>query len=612
MIHYICLVPPWVGHRSPGGEKLQEHNRTNRKEEQDKQFEDMVMMANDGIMVVQEDRLVLANPALHRMLGFVYGELVGKPVSSILDPATAHYYKEGQEALKWSELDQPSFRACLMKENGSLLDVEISISNFILSCLPATLGFVRDITGQMELEAAIDSSERRYRALFDSSPIAYITLSLRGNILQVNKAACRLLGYKEDELLRRNLASFILDGERKGIVGEVTSEVAQGKSLENFEMQLQRSDGRPTWVSVTANLLEYPDESSSIGLVALDIERRKTAEAREYAERERANLYLEVMTHDLNNINQSLLFSLGLVESAPSTPKEIQSMMQQSSWHIRRSARMIANMRAIMHLRESPPIAGEVDLFDYIQMAKYAVEEDFPWKKLSLKTNITRNEFKVVGHEYLHQVFFNIIHNSMSFDEREVVDVEVNAKHIDDLKMVRVEVLDNGPGIPNHAKEFVFRRTGSPDEQIVGRGLGLTLVDQIIRGLGGMIRAEDRVEGDYTKGAKFVMMLPMWVEARKLPCGRNTCITFYKSNHCVFCEPAMRALLVVLDELSISKSIVEELNVDDPALGIDRHRLPMLPLVKICGEEFTGFISDEAIKNAVLNLAAKSCYPVIL
>ncbi len=569
------------------------------------------MMANEGIMVIQENHLVLANPALHRMLGFDDGELVGKPVSSILDSATAHYYKEGQEALKWSELDHPSFRACLMMKKGSLLDVEISISNFILSYYPAILGFVRDITGQIELEAAIDASETRYRALFDSSPIAYITLSLRGNILQVNKAACRLLGYGEDELLRRNLASFIPDKERNGIVGEFTSEVAQGKNLENFEMQLQRSDGRPTWVSVTANLLEYPDKSSSIGLMALDIDRRKSAEAREYAERERANLYLEVMTHDLNNINQSLLFSLGLVESAPTTPADIQSMMQQSSWHIRRSARMIANMRAIMRLRESPPTAEEVDLFDYVQMAKYAIEEDFPWKKLSLKTNISKSEFRVAGHEYLHQVFFNIIHNSMSFDTRDVVDVEVNAKHVDNLKMVRVEILDNGPGIPNHAKEFIFRRTGSPDEQIVGRGLGLTLVDQIIRSLGGMIRAEDRVEGDYTKGAKFVMMLPMWIEAQKLPCGRNTCITFYKSNHCVFCEPVMQTLLVVLEELSVSRSIVEELNVDDPALGLDRNRLPMLPYMKICDEEFTGFISDETIKNAVQNLAIKSCYPEV-
>jgi len=591
---------------------LQDHENTKHASDQNNHFEDMVMMANDGIMVIQEDRLAIANPALHRMLGFDEGELVGQPISSILDIASAHYYKEGQEALRWGDLDHPSFRACLMTKSNNLLDVEITTSYFVISGLPAVLGIIRDITSQKELEAAIDASESRYRALFDSSPIAYITLSLRGNILQINKAACRLLGYKEDELLRRNLASFLPDEDRKEVLSEVISEVSQGKSLEDFEMQLQRSDGRSTWVSVTANLLEYPDKSSNIGLMALDIDRRKSAEAREHDERERANLYLEVMTHDINNINQSLLFTLGLVEARPEITEQVRAMMQQSGWQIRRSARMTANMRAILRLHESPPTLEEVDLFDYIQIAKYAVEQDFPWKKLSLKTNIKKGEFKVAGHEYLHQVCFNIIHNSMSFDESEVVEVEVNAERIENLKMVRLEFVDKGPGVPDTAKEFIFRRTGSPDEQIVGRGLGLTLVDQIIRSLGGRIKVEDRVQGDHSKGAKFVMMLPMWIEAKELPCGRNTCITFYKSNHCVFCDPAMETLLMVLDELNVPRTIVEEINVDDPSKEVDRSELPMLPFIKICEEELTGFIADEAIRNAVLSLALKNCYPDFL
>jgi len=427
-------------------------------------------------------------------------------------------------------------------KNGSILNVEISTSYFVYSELPATLGIVRDVSKQIELEEAIDLSESRYRALYDSSPIAYFTLSMSGNILQINKAAERLLGYGEDEILRRNLATFIFGDAKSEIVREVVSEVAQGKSLEDFEMQFQKADGRPIWVSVRANLLEYLDKSSNIGFLATDIDRRKNAETRENKERERANLYLEVMTHDLNNINQSLLFSLGLVENLDTLPENVMSMIQQSSWDIRRSGRMTANMRALMRLQESPPTIEEVDLYDYIQIAKFAVEEDFPWKQISLTTSIKKDEFLVAGHEYLHQVCFNIIHNSLSYNESAEVEIEVNAERVDNLKMVRLEFIDRGPGISDATKEFIFRRTGSPDDQIVGRGLGLTLVNQIVRSLGGRIKAEDRVVGDHTQGAKFVIMLPMWVEIAELPCGRNTCITFYKSNHCVFCDPAMRIL----------------------------------------------------------------------
>ncbi len=591
------------------------HDQQNTEHEPDdhNRYQDMVMMANDGIMVVQEDKLVLVNPALLLMLGYDEAdELLGKPVSMILNTTLTHFYEEGQESVHWGDLQNPSFRACLLMKNGSIVNVEISTSYFVYSELPATLGIVRDVSKQIELEEAIDLSESRYRALFDSSPIAYFTLSMSGNILQINKAAERLLGYSEDDILRRNLATFIFGDAKSEIVREVVSEVAQGKSLEDLEIQFQKADGRSIWVSVRANLLEYPDRSSNIGFMALDIDRRKNAETRENNERERANLYLEVMTHDLNNINQSLLFSLGLVENLQELPENVMSMIQQSSWDIRRSGRMTANMRALLRLREFPPTIEEVDLYDYIQIAKFAVEEDFPWKKILLSTNIQKGEFLVAGHEYLHQVCFNIIHNSLSYNESAEVEIEVNAEQVDNLKMVRLEFIDKGHGVPDATKEFIFRRTGSPDEQIVGRGLGLTLVDQIVRSLGGRIKAEDRVAGDHTQGAKFVIMLPMWVEIAELPCGRNTCITFYKSNHCVFCDPAMETLLSVLNELGVPQSIVESINVDDPSAGIKREEMPMLPFIKICDAELSGFISDEAIRSAVLNLAMQSCYPDFL
>jgi PAS domain S-box-containing protein len=585
---------------------LQEHRQAAGLEDK---YQEIIMMANDGIMVIQDSRLVMVNPALSRMLGFGDEDLVGKPVRKILYPTAAHMYQEHEERQHWADLDRPSFRAGFLTARGDLVNVEVSSSDFILSGRPATLGIVRDVSRQIELEAAVEASETRYRALFDSSPIAYFTLSPRGNILQVNKAAERLLGYSEPDMLRRNLASFIAGDGSEDLVRQVVSEVAQGKSVEGFEIQMQMQDGRSTWVSLTASLLEYPDKTANIALMAMDIDRRKNAEARESEERERANLYLEVMTHDLNNINQTLLFSLGLLETTGDMPEKFNPFLQESSWNVRRAARMVANLRTLISLAESPPSLEEVDLFKHLQSATRAVEEDIPWKSLKITTNITEGQFKAVGHEYLQHVFFNILHNSMCFDERNEVEVQVKANVVDSLRGVRIEFEDQGPGIPDSAKEYVFHRTGSPDEQIVGRGLGLTLVDQIVRSLGGRIRVADRVKGDYSKGAKVVVFLPLWIESKELPCGRNTCITFYKSTHCLFCDPAMESLVSVLDSLGVPRSMVEVINVDDPHAGVDESELPMLPCIKLCDVELAGFVSEEAIRTAVLQLAVKECYP---
>jgi signal transduction histidine kinase len=229
---------------------------------------------------------------------------------------------------------------------------------------------------------------------------------------------------------------------------------------------------------------------------------------------------------------------------------------------------MVANLRSLFKLSNDPPTRTKVDFHDYLEAALAIVRGDFPWKKLELTTNIEKGLFEVAGHQYLEQVCFNILHNAMTFDENDTVVLDVKAEIVNEIKMVRIEFADRGPGVPDSAKEFIFRRTGSPDDQIVGRGLGLTLVDRIVKNIGGKIRVEDRIKGDSSQGATFVVMLPLWIETPELHCGRNTCITFYKSNHCVFCDPAMEILTSVLDSLGVPQSMVESINVDDPGIEI--------------------------------------------
>ena len=48
---------------------------------------------------------------------------------------------------------------------------------------------------------------------------------------------------------------------------------------------------------------------------------------------------------------------------------------------------------------------------------------------------------------------------------------------------------------------------------------------------------------------------------------------------------------------------------DDPDVDIPVEELPMLPYVKICETELTGFISEGSIRSAVLNLMMTQCYP---
>jgi signal transduction histidine kinase len=340
-----------------------------------------------------------------------------------------------------------------------------------------------------------------------------------------------------------------------------------------------------------------------------DIDRRKLAEQREREERARADLYIEVMTHDLNNVNQNILFTLGYIEGVFDLPENIQRTIRDANWNVRRAARMIANMKTIITMRDTPPQKEPINPHAHYERALAAVQEDLHWKKIKVNSNVKPEEYKVVGNKFLERVFFNIIHNAAIYDTDDDIVIELQAESIDKKRMLRIAFEDNGPGMSEKLKEHIFSRTGDPAEQVVGRGLGLTLTDLIVRDLGGSIWAEDKVDGDPSKGTRIMLELPLWIEKAELPCGEEACIRFYKSNQCLFCEPVYEILQMVVDEMGILDESVRVINVDDPNAGISEADLPMLPCIRICDSELVGLVSDEQIRNNLFALLVKPCYP---
>ncbi len=72
---------------------------------------------------------------------------------------------------------------------------------------------------------------------------------------------------------------------------------------------------------------------------------------------------------------------------------------------------------------------------------------------------------------------------------------------------LRIEVKDDGPGIPDSEKELIFQESVHRQLTREGLGLGLTLVKKIVEHYGGYIRVEDRIPGKSKEGASFVLML---------------------------------------------------------------------------------------------------------
>ncbi|UUX93671.1 GAF domain-containing sensor histidine kinase [Methanoplanus endosymbiosus] len=205
---------------------------------------------------------------------------------------------------------------------------------------------------------------------------------------------------------------------------------------------------------------------------------------------EEANLYLDIMTHDINNAN---LISQGYLEileeiSADKPEKYVKKALSG----VVQSSDIIRNVSVIRRFRE-----------DKLKLKKISLDR--------ILTEIIRNYpdanikydncgLTVTADELLPEVFLNLFGNSLKHGGRDTA-ITVSAK--EEEGKVFVNVCDDGTGIPDDKKPDIFRRYYKGRIQSSGKGLGLSIVQMILERYKANITVNDRVAGDYRKGVCF-------------------------------------------------------------------------------------------------------------
>ena len=108
------------------------------------------------------------------------------------------------------------------------------------------------------------------------------------------------------------------------------------------------------------------------------------------------------------------------------------------------------------------------------------------------------------------EVVDNILINSVKYNDKESIDIIIKIKQErkDDKNYIKVEFIDNGMGIKDDRKDIIFKRGYREFKGEKGMGLGLSLVKKIVNNYNGKIWVEDKVDGDYSQGSKFVVLIP--------------------------------------------------------------------------------------------------------
>lgn len=110
----------------------------------------------------------------------------------------------------------------------------------------------------------------------------------------------------------------------------------------------------------------------------------------------------------------------------------------------------------------------------------------------------------------LRQILINLLGNATKFTKAGQIGLHVSKREIDRAGAVLLEltVSDTGVGIPADRLDYIFEPFGQADESVsrmfTGTGLGLTIVKQVVEGMGGTVR----VESEFGVGSRFILNIP--------------------------------------------------------------------------------------------------------
>jgi signal transduction histidine kinase len=155
--------------------------------------------------------------------------------------------------------------------------------------------------------------------------------------------------------------------------------------------------------------------------------------------------------------------------------KDIAKIVQNLSGYIRPASR-----------HELEPIDLKAKLFDALSMARRSVISDH----VEFKQDLSSIPDIRAKSEEIQQVFFNIIRNGIQAMQGKGV-LEISTGH--EANGIWVKIRDTGPGIPDEKLKKIFDpffTSKGPDE---GEGLGLYIVQQIVKKYEGTIGVESRL-----------------------------------------------------------------------------------------------------------------------
>jgi PAS domain S-box-containing protein len=481
----------------------------------------------------------LANAAYRRLIGR-HRELIGKPIREALPELAGQSYLEILERVFHTRepFHGRNMRASLaVTPSGERAEVYVDfIYQPIVSADGETLGVLvqgHEVTDAHDLAIERDSTERRYRALFESIDEGFCIMQLLFDPHDRDKA----INYR---FLEAN-ASFEEHTGLRNAVGKTALELVPELDESWFRLYGKVAiTGEPArfdnhapamgrWFEVSATRFGAP-EQRQVALVFKNITERKLAEAevsRAEAEREellrRAELgraeaekanrlkdeFLATVSHELRTPLNAVLGWAQMLRAGTVPAERQAAALDTIERNARNQAQLIDDLLDVSRILSGKLQleVGVVQIGDVVAHALETVRPAADAKQIRLQVTLDSQSTVMGDPNRLQQVIWNLLSNAVKFTPKGG-RVRVVLSRRDSL--VELSVVDNGQGIEASFLPHVFERFRQADggitRRVGGLGLGLSIARHLVEAHGGAIEAVSEGLG---KGSNFIVRLPV-------------------------------------------------------------------------------------------------------
>lgn len=454
---------------------------------------------------------------------------------------------------------------------------------------------LRDLSME-ELQITIESLKKenfQLREIIDNVPGDVYWKDTQGVWLGINARgsdSLRKMGFLSDpkevigktdvELFGEETAHHFKANDQQVI--QERREISQEESvtLQSGEKLVQLSMKRPL----------YNEVGEVIGIIGntVDITYLKKIESSLHAAKEKAEVANRAKTEFLANMSHDVKTPLtGVVTMADimvhdNTAREVDRERAEIIFSSGQQIVSLFNSCLDLSKMEMQEWTSRTEIFSLKQLLK-DIHALFAPKAISnhLLFNFEYDETlpeAVEGHrESLYRVLLNLVGNAIKFTEQGSVSLRaLKIRQTDDQQVnVEFQVQDTGLGIPEDKHQVIFeklhRLVPSYASKIEGSGMGLYIVDQYVKRLGGEIQVKSKVG----EGSAFIVSLPFKIVSD---------ITFSQTP---------------MTKMSVNnKDIPLSVNLDSTASQEDRHSENLAHVLLVEDTEMIQFVTKSLLNNA--------------